>query len=191
MSAQIPSTMLLSDLLKATGYDCPEELQGRTFEEATAGGDVQTNKASTIDVSAYTEPIVITPDTDYESMKKNTVTLSNIPAVKTEEDLSVTENGEYTPDEGKTYGKVTVAVPQGVTKLFAWTVSGNNSMLYTLSETPEVNDTAYFAGKESNYARLNHASVSEVTSATVIKVVLTGGTTEYSGLRNSNYDFTF
>ena len=79
MSAQIPSTMLLSDLLKATGYDCPEELQGRTFEEATAGGDVQTNKASTIDVSAYTEPIVIKPDTDYESMKKNTVTLNNIP----------------------------------------------------------------------------------------------------------------
>lgn len=79
MSAQIPSTMLLSDLLKATGYDCPEELQGRTFEEATAGGDVQTNKASTIDVSAYTEPIVIKPDTDYESMKKATVTLSNIP----------------------------------------------------------------------------------------------------------------
>jgi len=79
MSAQIPSTMLLSDLLKPTGYDCPEELQGRTFEEATAGGDVQTNKATTIDVSAYTEPVVIKPDTDYESMKKNTVTLSNIP----------------------------------------------------------------------------------------------------------------
>lgn len=79
MSAQIPDSMLLSDLLKSTGYDCPEELQGRTFAEATAGGDVQTNKASTIDVSAYTEPIVIKPDTDYESMKKNTVTLLNIP----------------------------------------------------------------------------------------------------------------
>ena len=40
MSAQIPETMLLSDLLKSTGYDCPEDLQGRTFAEATAGGDV-------------------------------------------------------------------------------------------------------------------------------------------------------
>lgn len=80
MSAQIPETMLLSDLLKPTGYDCPEELQGKTFVEATAGGDVQTNKAATIDVSAYTEPIVIKPDTDYESMQKTTVTLSNIPA---------------------------------------------------------------------------------------------------------------
>lgn len=79
MSAQIPETMLLSDLLKPSGYDCPEDLQGRTFAEATAGGDVQTNKASTIDVSAYTEPIVVMPDTDYESMKKTTITLSNIP----------------------------------------------------------------------------------------------------------------
>lgn len=66
--------------MKPTGYDCPEELQGKTFAEATAGGDVQTNKAATIDVSAYTEPVVIKPDTDYESMQKITVTLSNIPA---------------------------------------------------------------------------------------------------------------
>ena len=79
MSAQIPETMLLSDLLKPSGYDCPADFEGKTFAEATAGGDVQTNKASTIDVSAYTEPIVIKPDTDYESMKKNTVTLKNIP----------------------------------------------------------------------------------------------------------------
>ena len=35
MSARIPDTMLLSDLLKPTGYDCPEELQGKTFAEAT------------------------------------------------------------------------------------------------------------------------------------------------------------
>lgn len=136
MSAQIPETMLLSDLLKATGYDCPEELQGRTFAEATAGGDVQTNKASTIDVSAYTEPIVIKPDTDYESMKKNTVTLNNIPQVKTEVALEATENGEYTPEAGNVYNSVTVAVPQGATKLYAWKI--NDSYRYTLTATPEV-----------------------------------------------------
>lgn len=33
MSAQIPETMLLSDLLKSTGYDCPEKLQGMTVAE--------------------------------------------------------------------------------------------------------------------------------------------------------------
>ena len=36
MSAQIPETMLLSDLLKATGYDCPEKLQGKTVAEIEA-----------------------------------------------------------------------------------------------------------------------------------------------------------
>ena len=191
MSAQIPSTMLLSDLLKSTGYDCPEELQGRTFEEATAGGDVQTNKASTIDVSAYTEPIVIKPDTDYESMKKNTVTLSNIPQTKTEVALNATENTTYTPEEGEVYNSVTVNVPVGVTKLYSWINSSNNAVIYTLSETPEVNDIAYYAGKVGGYSRLSHASVSEVSSATTIKAVLTGGGNEYAGVRDSNYDFTF
>ena len=48
MSASIPETMLLSDLLKPTGFDCPEELLDKTFAEATAGGDVEveSNKAA-------------------------------------------------------------------------------------------------------------------------------------------------
>ena len=145
MSAQIPETMLMSDLLKSTGYDCPEELQDRTFAEATAGGDVQTNKASTIDVSAYTEPVVIKPDTDYESMKKNTVTLSNIPVAKTEVALEATENKTYTPEEGKVYNSVTVNVPQGATKLYAWS-SGTGSgkrAAYTNTATPTTSDKLY------------------------------------------------
>ena len=152
MSAQIPDSMLLSDLLKSTGYDCPEELQGRTFAEATAGGDVQTNKASTIDVSAYTEPVVIKPDTDYESMKKNTVTLSNIPAVKTEIALEATENTTYTPEEGKVYNSVVVNVPVGATKLYAWGPIGTGSsayLAYTTTATPEVGDHAYYGGGSS------------------------------------------
>lgn len=38
MSATIPENMLLSDLLKATGYNCPESLKGKTFAEVAAGG---------------------------------------------------------------------------------------------------------------------------------------------------------
>lgn len=81
MSATIPETMPLSDLLKSTGYDCPEELQGKTFAEATAGGDVsvETNTEITVDVSTYTGPIEITPGEDYDATKKVTLTLTNIP----------------------------------------------------------------------------------------------------------------
>ena len=38
MSATIPSNKQLDDLLKPTGFDCPETLKGKTFSEATSGG---------------------------------------------------------------------------------------------------------------------------------------------------------
>lgn len=123
MSAQIPSTMLLSDLLKATGYDCPEELQGKTFEEATAGGDskISTNTDKTIDVSSYTEPVVVEPAEGYDATKKVTVTLENIP----------------TP---------------GYTKLYHWENSTLVKGVYTTTSTPTTSDTA-FDIQSATYAR--------------------------------------
>ena len=81
MSAQIPETMMLKDLLKPSGYDCPEEFLDKTFAEATAGGDakISTNTDKTIDVSAYTEPVEVEPAEGYDATKKVTVTLENIP----------------------------------------------------------------------------------------------------------------
>ena len=38
MSATIPGNKQLDDLLKSTGFDCPESLKGKTFEQATSGG---------------------------------------------------------------------------------------------------------------------------------------------------------
>lgn len=38
MSAIISSDVQMKEILKATGFDCPEELQGKTFAEATSGG---------------------------------------------------------------------------------------------------------------------------------------------------------
>lgn len=82
MSAEIPSSMPLSDLLKPTGYNCPSELQGKTFDEATSGSDtkISTNTDKTIDVSAYTEPVVVEPAEGYDATKKATITLDNIPS---------------------------------------------------------------------------------------------------------------
>lgn len=36
MSATIPENMLLSELLKSTGYDCPDSLKDKTFDESTS-----------------------------------------------------------------------------------------------------------------------------------------------------------
>ena len=38
MSATIGSNVQIKEILKATGFDCPAELEGKTFSEATAGG---------------------------------------------------------------------------------------------------------------------------------------------------------
>lgn len=81
MSAIIPDTMLLSDLLKATGYDCPDALKAKTFKEATAGdipAKLDDNKTATINASTYTQPVEITPTSGNEGMKKCTVTLTNV-----------------------------------------------------------------------------------------------------------------
>ncbi len=79
MSAKIPNSMLLSDLLKATGYDCPESLQDKTFKQATAGAgiDLEANHAVTVNVSEYAQPIQIEPSDTYEAMEKVTLTLTD------------------------------------------------------------------------------------------------------------------
>lgn len=80
MSARIPDSMLLSDLLKATGYDCPSTLKGKTFKQATAGAgiDLEANHTSSVNVSEYTQPVEITPSDTYEAMEKVTLTLTGI-----------------------------------------------------------------------------------------------------------------
>ena len=70
MSAQIPDTMLLSDLLKATGYDCPSELQEKTFAAATVDETEVQTKEVTIVSNTETE---VTPDTG-KLLSKVTVT---------------------------------------------------------------------------------------------------------------------
>lgn len=82
MSANIPETKLVSELLKPTGFNCPEDLTGKTFSEATSGGgdvELEDNKSAAINVTAYTSPVVVNPTEGKDAMKKVTVTLTNIP----------------------------------------------------------------------------------------------------------------
>lgn len=82
MSATIPETMLLSDLLKPTGYDCPQDLQGKTFDQSTSGGGdvvLENNKEVTITENGT---IAITPSSGKDAMKKVTATV-NVPTTTT------------------------------------------------------------------------------------------------------------
>jgi hypothetical protein len=80
MSARIPDTMLLSDLLKSTGYDCPEDLKDKTFKQATSGGeaDLEANHEATIKADEYTQPVEIIPAEGKDGMEKVTVTVTGI-----------------------------------------------------------------------------------------------------------------
>lgn len=49
-------------------------------QEISGSSDIEENKAATIDVSTYTEPVEIEPTEGKDGIAKCTVTLSNIPA---------------------------------------------------------------------------------------------------------------
>lgn len=71
---------------------------------------IQENKAATIDVGNYSEPVEILPDED--TMAKATVTLENIPVIPETQskEINITENGTTTvdPDSGKVLSRVII-----------------------------------------------------------------------------------
>ena len=87
-------------------------------------GDVENNKTATIDVSTYTQAVEIKPTAGKTSMKKATVTLSNIPS------------------------------PSGVTTLYAWENESQNSWMYTITETPTTSNKALFSDDNTNMMEL-------------------------------------
>lgn len=81
MSANIDKSKLpLKEVLKPTGFFPPENVAELTLSQAIASDNptMETNKAVTIDVSKYTESVVIEPTEGKDGMKKVTVTLTGI-----------------------------------------------------------------------------------------------------------------
>ena len=63
--------------------DCDYDVKNVAYTSVTLPTTkVESNKAVTVDVSTYTEPIIIEPTSDNEAMAKVTLTLSNIPEVE-------------------------------------------------------------------------------------------------------------
>ena len=136
MSARIPDTMLLKDLLKATGYDCPDNLKDKTFKQATAGAgiDLEANHSSTVNVAEYTQAIEITPSDTYEAMEKVTLTLTGI--VKGLFAFGTAEGAVYLTAIPSADGAVKAYVPSatGISKIDA---------TYAEATGVTISDTAY------------------------------------------------
>lgn len=78
MSARIPDTLLVSEVLKPTGFDCPEDLEGVSFNEAVSGStsaELEDNKEVSITENGTIE-ITPTAGHDYAGMKKVTANVN-------------------------------------------------------------------------------------------------------------------
>ena len=60
MSATISDKVMMKEVLKATGFDCPQGMENKTFEQATSGGGSSGGRtAQSLDITAngrYTTP---------------------------------------------------------------------------------------------------------------------------------------
>ena len=100
--------------------DCDYDVKKVTFNTVTiAGADLDNNKTTTINVSTYTEPVVVNPTSGKDGMKKATITLSHIPEIETTKAVSIdastyTEPIEIEPTEGKDGMKKVVVTLTGL-----------------------------------------------------------------------------
>ena len=102
--------------------------------------EIETNKAVTIDASAYTDPVAVKPTGNYDAMKKVTVTVSNLPVSQTKsENITSNTTTEIVPDEGKLLSKVTVTTNVSA-YLYAWKHS--TDVIYTKTAEPTTSDKA-------------------------------------------------
>ena len=115
MSAQISDKVMMKEVLKATGFDCPQGMENKTFEQATSGGGSSgggatiTKKlnAKEIRTSAESEQ-AITPPEGYNGFSEITFTpglLSEVMVTKNQTMEFGTDDAPYFPK------KLTVSVP--------------------------------------------------------------------------------
>ena len=96
--------------------DCDADVKKVVIKagEIPSGADLEDNKTATIDVSAYTAPVEVTPTAGKDGMAKVTVALENIPS------------------------------PSVNSYNFYYWQEDVHTAYYTLSENPQVGDNAYF-----------------------------------------------
>lgn len=106
---------------------------------AEQGGSAKldNNKAATINVSTYTEPVVITPTSGKDGMKKATITLSNIPSGSATVYVWIHGERESEFYIGTNFSTAPEELPQGAKMI-------NNSLLQDIPNTyTYINDNQF------------------------------------------------
>lgn len=116
MSAIISSDVQMKEILKATGFDCPAELQDKSFAEATSGGGGSGGGGATITKELNAKEIrtsvessqAITPPEGYDGFSEITFT----PDLFSEQIVTENQTLEFGTDEAPYFPKkLTVSVP--------------------------------------------------------------------------------
>ena len=115
MSAIISNDVQMKEILKATGYDCPDGMLGKTFEQATSGGGSSgggatiTKKLNAKEIRTSVESKqAITPPEGYDGFSEITFT----PGLLSEQVVTKNQTMEFGTDEVPYFPKkLTVSVP--------------------------------------------------------------------------------
>ena len=108
MSATIPSNKQLDDLLKSTGFDCPENLKGKSFAEATSGGDITIVNAESVVLKKTGVPVDLYYNYDKSLDDKCVVWFKKEQAQINTRDLEVGKTYNYTILHGGFTFKITL-----------------------------------------------------------------------------------
>ena len=147
MGATIPSNKQLYDLLKSTGFDCPENLKGKTFAEATSGsGGGGSGSGITV------EPITITQNgtTTAPSGKAYSPITVNVPLSAVGVKMEVVQTDKLT-----TVGTPVTLSYEYVSKLDA------NYVVWVGSE--QINTRDLVADQTYNYTTVGGSYIFDIT----------------------------
>lgn len=108
MSATIPSNKQLDDLLKSTGFDCPENLKGKSFAEATSGGDITIVNAESSVLNKIGVPVDLHYDYNESLDDKYVVWFKKEQAQINTRDLEAGKTYDYTILHGGFTFKITL-----------------------------------------------------------------------------------
>lgn len=157
MSATISNDVQMKEILKATGFDCPAELEGKTFNEATSGGGgggsggggaTITKELNAKEIRTSVESSqAITPE-GYDGFSKITF----IPGLLSEQIVTRNQTMEFGTDEAPYFPKkLTVSVPAPSNYTLETLAVDKNSAPVTISYADKV---FVFLGKIETWGEL-------------------------------------
>ena len=116
MSAIISDKVMMKEILKTTGFDCPQGMENLTFEQATSGGGGGANTAKELNAQAIRASVesrqAITPPDGVDGFSE--ITFPSY--LLTEEEITTNGTKEFGTDSAPYFPKkVTVNIPSNYT----------------------------------------------------------------------------